>query len=144
MLSGKSSIGDPSAWNVEMFWVCIGTKGDELSLLHNEDTLSVPAVTLENGTQRLLKRGGLSQQVKVTFIQKILKSQYLRWFSASLGMLVQQQDLPFTLPPPLNQHYSPLNHGIKTPAQTWRQAPTPLPKLQDCDKNLTGQSRSVG
>lgn len=56
--------------------VC-GQKPNELSLSHDDDddALSVPAVTLENVTQQLLMLV-LNKQVKVTFIQKILKSHY--------------------------------------------------------------------
>lgn len=99
-----------------MFLFCMCT--NELSLSHDDDdALSVPAVTLENVTQQLLEFV-LNQQVKVTFIQKILKSHYKYLFSASLGTLEEHQDLLATFLPVLNQQYSPSNHGSKTPVQS--------------------------
>lgn len=141
--SGKSRIGGISvkeSGEVKCFCSVCGQKPNELSLSHDDDdALSVPAVTLENVTQQLLKLV-LNQQVKVTFIQKILKSHYKYWFSASLGTLEEHQDLLATFLPVLNQQCSPSNHGSKTPAQSQWRAPALLPKLPGM--NLMGYSRS--
>lgn len=79
MVSGKSCIGDISVKESEelkCFCFVCGQKSNELSLSHDDDdALSVPAVTLKNVTQQLLKLV-LNQQVKVTFIRKVLKSHY--------------------------------------------------------------------
>lgn len=143
ILSGKSCIGDISVKeSVELKCFCsvCGQKPSELSLSHDDDdALSVPAVTLENITQQLLKLV-LNQQVKVTFIQRVFKSHYKYWFSASLGTLEEHQDLLAPLLPVLNQQYSPSNHGSKTPVQSQWQACTLLPKLPS--KNLMEYSRS--
>lgn len=145
ILSGKSCIGDISvkeSGESKCFCFLCGQKLNELSLSHDDDdddAFSVPAVTLENITQQLLKLV-LNQQVKVTFIQKVLKSHYKYWFSASLGTLEEHQDLLAPVLPVLNQQYSPSNHGSKTPVQSQWQAHTLLPELPS--ENLMGYSRS--
>lgn len=88
ILSGKSCVGDISvkeSGKLKCFCSICGQKPNELSLSHDDDdAFSVPAVTLENVTQQLLKLV-LNQKVKVTFIQKVLKSHYKYWFSGNTG-----------------------------------------------------------